>query len=237
MMLVALSAAAVPCAGQGFTITMAETSLAMPLGTEGVFNGTMTNTSAEPLTLVLIRTVNHLPAGWTSALCFEACYPPTVDTIMTTPEWGSSPLQPGESRSFSLHVYPLDIHGIGVVRVLVYNARQPADSIGVLLRLTSVSTSVGGEEERSAPGALRCTVYPNPFNGSAMVEVDIAERTDVRVAIVDVSGRCVALLMEGVQDAGRVAIRVDGAGLASGVYFCRISAGAMTGVRRLVHLK
>jgi hypothetical protein len=45
------------------------------------------------------------------------------------------------------------------------------------------------------------------------------------------------MLMDGVQDPGRKVLRVDGAGLASGVYFCRISAGATVGVRRLVHLK
>lgn len=231
-----LCAASAPAAAQSFTAVMAETSAVAPLGQEAVFNGSMTNSSTGPLTLALIRAASMLPAGWTSSLCFEACYPPGVDTVLTTPAWGSSPLQPGETRSFSLHVYPVDVHGEGIVRVLLQNTRNAADSIGFTLQTASLSTGVEAIAPMS-PGEPGVGVYPNPFNSSTTLELDLPLRGPVQVAVMDVCGREVARPADGVMEAGRTVLRLGGAGLASGVYFLRISAAGSVAVRRLVLMK
>jgi hypothetical protein len=231
-----LCAAPAPVAAQSFTAVMAETSAAVPLGQEAAFNGSMTNTSTGPLTLALIRESSTMPAGWTSSLCFEACYPPGVDTVLTTPAWGSSPLQPGETRAFSLHVYPVDVHGEGIVRVLLQNTRNTADSIG--FTLTTASLSTGAEMITPVlPGEVGVGIYPNPFNSSTTLELDLPVRSPVEAVVVDVCGREVARPADGVLEAGRTVLLLDGGGLASGVYFLRISAAGRVALRRLVLMK
>lgn len=231
-----LCAASLTASAQSFTATMADTSVVVPLGQEAVFNGSMTNSSAGPLTLALIRAASNLPAGWTSSLCFEACYPPGVDTVLTTPAWGSSPLQPGETRSFSLHVYPVEVHGEGTVRVLLQNTRNIADTIGFALHVASLSTDAGSIAP-VFPGEFGAGVYPNPFNNGATLALDLPLRGPVQVVMVDVCGREVARPVDGVMEAGRRVLRLDGTGLASGVYFLRISAGGHGIFRRIVLMK
>jgi hypothetical protein len=82
-------------------------------------------------------------------------------------------------------------------------------------------------------------VYPNPFNPSTVIPFAIAARAEVRVAIFDVSGRRVRTLLDAVREGGRYTLIWDGKNdrgkpLASGVYLCRLSAGAYSATERLV---
>jgi len=81
--------------------------------------------------------------------------------------------------------------------------------------------------------------YPNPFNPSTSIEYTIAERRNVTIEIIDVSGAVVARLDQGVRDAGSHRAEWDsrdtwGRRVGSGVYFYRMSrergvpAGKMT---------
>lgn len=63
--------------------------------------------------------------------------------------------------------------------------------------------------------------YPNPFDASAVVPVEVGEAAGVRVAVYDLLGREVAVLAEGRREAGRYRARFDANGLASGVYVVR----------------
>ncbi len=52
--------------------------------------------------------------------------------------------------------------------------------------------------------------------------------------VYDVLGRKVAVLAEGKHPAGAYAFAFDGANLASGVYFYRLTAGSYTAVRKML---
>lgn len=65
---------------------------------------------------------------------------------------------------------------------------------------------------------------PNPTSGSAMLSFAIPARTRVRLSLVDVQGREVALLSDGERPAGRYASALDAKDLRPGLYFVRLQA-------------
>jgi hypothetical protein len=83
------------------------------------------------------------------------------------------------------------------------------------------TTFLAIEEHRvELPGAARLSAYPNPFNNSCRILLEVKEPVIVRVELYDLLGRRVRELW-----AGPVAlpkeITVDGSGLGSGIYFVR----------------
>ncbi len=68
------------------------------------------------------------------------------------------------------------------------------------------------------------SVYPNPFNSSAAIEVGLPNRSYLRVQVVDLLGRVVLSLAEGQYDRGYFNFMIDGTGLSSGVYFVKVEA-------------
>ncbi|MGA9115673.1 MAG: T9SS type A sorting domain-containing protein [Bacteroidota bacterium] len=233
---VALLHVPLPGTAQTFTWTVGDTSLSGPLGVEGVFEGTVTNISPDPLTLAFVRELNDLPQEWTSSLCLTVCFPPEVDSVLTTPQFGSTPLAPGETRSFSLHVLPLDSHGTGTMRLTVRDTRLPQNRVSFAFRFTSTTSSVG--EEAGLPGSLALEEgYPNPFNASAVIGFRLEERTDARLAVYDPLGREAVLLLQRTLDPGFHHVVLEGEGLASGLYLVRLTAGNMSAVRKLLLLR
>ncbi len=84
---------------------------------------------------------------------------------------------------------------------------------------------------------------PNPFNPATTIRYDVPTGgAKVSIAIFDVTGRRVRTLVDGPQPAGQRLVTWDGRdqggrGVASGVYFYRMSAGAFTQTRKMVLLK
>ncbi len=68
--------------------------------------------------------------------------------------------------------------------------------------------------------------FPNPFNGATTLNVDVPEPTDVRVEVLDLLGRRVAMLADEPMEPGTHALRWDAAGLANGTYLVHMRAGA-----------
>ncbi len=64
--------------------------------------------------------------------------------------------------------------------------------------------------------------FPNPLTDRATVGFDVAEATEVRLAVYDVLGRTVAVLAEGTVEAGRHEAVFDAANLPSGTYLVRL---------------
>jgi hypothetical protein len=79
--------------------------------------------------------------------------------------------------------------------------------------------------------------YPNPFNPSTLIRYELPSSGPVRLALYDALGREVMLLASGDQPAGSHEIALHAAGLASGTYYCRLTAGGQTAVVRMLLLK
>jgi hypothetical protein len=89
--------------------------------------------------------------------------------------------------------------------------------------------------------------YPNPFNPVTKIEYWVPEgarggRADVHLVVYDVRGARVRTLVAGPRAAGRYVAEWDGrdeagAPAGSGIYFCRMTTGSFSGVRKMVLLK
>ncbi|MFH1861690.1 MAG: T9SS type A sorting domain-containing protein, partial [bacterium] len=79
--------------------------------------------------------------------------------------------------------------------------------------------------------------FPNPFNPTSAIRFQIPESAPVQLAIYDISGSLVATLVDGWRTAGSYEATFDGTNLASGVYICRLNAGAVTTSMKLLLLK
>jgi glucuronoarabinoxylan endo-1,4-beta-xylanase len=79
--------------------------------------------------------------------------------------------------------------------------------------------------------------YPNPFNPTTVVRYQLPAAGDVTLAVYDLLGREVTVLVSGRADAGVHEVTFDGSGLSSGVYLYRLSAGDFVQARRLLLLK
>jgi hypothetical protein len=79
--------------------------------------------------------------------------------------------------------------------------------------------------------------FPNPFNPATVIKYDLPKDSHVRLRIFDVLGREVETLVDGLERAGYKSVNWNGAGRASGVYFCKLEAGTFTAVRRMLLVK
>ena len=63
--------------------------------------------------------------------------------------------------------------------------------------------------------------YPNPFNGQTRISVHVPEAGEFRLAVYDLLGREVAVLLDGQSVPGRYNVAWDAGNAASGMYICR----------------
>lgn len=79
--------------------------------------------------------------------------------------------------------------------------------------------------------------YPNPFNPYTVIEFEIPEDGYVLIELYNSAGQKVRDIFAGELPAGYHKVRFDASGLASGVYFYRMSAGRFNAVRKMVIMK
>ena len=103
----------------------------------------------------------------------------------------------------------------------------------------------GIEDRSSVPTTFAVDQnFPNPFNPTTVIRYRIAGTgsrgggtTDVRLVVYDLVGREVALLVNEQQSPGSYEARFDAAGLPSGVYLYRLTAGTFVQTNKMVLIK
>jgi hypothetical protein len=85
--------------------------------------------------------------------------------------------------------------------------------------------------------SLLASVMPNPFNPSATITFALPQAERVILSVYDLSGRRVAELVNGRQEAGQHRVNFDGSNLASGIYLYRLSAGNYAATGKMVLMK
>lgn len=100
----------------------------------------------------------------------------------------------------------------------------------------AIPTAVSGPAR--GPSLLVSGIYPNPFTGSASLDIELDTPSAVRIEVFDVAGRAVrTTTLADMAGSRRVEFNGrDNAGrlLPSGVYFCRVSASGETITRKMV---
>jgi enterochelin esterase-like enzyme len=79
--------------------------------------------------------------------------------------------------------------------------------------------------------------YPNPFNASTNISFEAVKPGNLKLAVYDLLGKEIVILLDGYYRAGRYMIDFDASDLSSGVYFYRLRAGDVIETRRMVLLK
>ncbi|MBN2102677.1 T9SS type A sorting domain-containing protein [bacterium] len=85
-----------------------------------------------------------------------------------------------------------------------------------------------------------CALYPNhpnPFNPETQVTYFISKSEYVRIRVLDISGRCVRTLVNGIQPAGFRSLPFDAGDLASGTYLCRFDTESQSEMIRMLLIK
>ncbi len=99
------------------------------------------------------------------------------------------------------------------------------------LRNTGISVN---PDIYSGNGLVLTQNYPNPFTGQTVINYQIGTDSPVRLEITDLTGRKVLVRDEGSKPPGRHQILIQGAGLAPGVYFYTVYAGANRETKRMI---
>ena len=86
-------------------------------------------------------------------------------------------------------------------------------------------------------GTYRMIAYPNPFNASIIISLDVSHAAISALEIRDLLGRHVAVLHDGMLEPGEYRFTFDASALPSGIYFARVEAGEFVQTQKLLLLK
>jgi len=127
---------------------------------------------------------------------------------------------PGERvfREVELNNLPAGLHEIRIL------SRSGNLQYFVMLLEPGELVSVPGVETALPTGFVLHPVFPNPFNPSAVVSVEVAESAHAELAVYNALGQRVLLLHDGVLPAGLSRFDLGLAGRASGVYIVVLRA-------------
>ena len=92
---------------------------------------------------------------------------------------------------------------------------------------------VAASENIVPDGYMISDVYPNPFNPSTSIVVDVANAVYVNISVYNVNGQVVSDLYSGELNQGSHTFLWDGSSQPSGIYFARLS---VSGIRRTAKL-
>lgn len=81
------------------------------------------------------------------------------------------------------------------------------------------------EETAIIDGFTLAQNYPNPFNPTTQIDYSVGRPGKVKVAVYDIRGRQVAVLVDDFKSVGNYLVDFDASGLASGTYVYRLEAG------------
>lgn len=233
---------------QDITFIPRQISVSDTMGKELVFYIDIKNISSVPQTVFIVRRINNLPNNWTSSLCLDYCFPPHIDSIATTPTFGSNQLQPNETREVSLHVYTSPTQpGQGNVRLEAGTFRNPTqiitrDFVATTFNPTSVEDGNVIKEFKLEQN------YPNPFsigsrsgfsgNPSTRIKWYSAVSGWQTLKVYNLLGVEVATLVDEYRSAGYhevdfKAISTD-KHLSSGVYFYQLIIGNQIKTKKMI---
>ncbi len=79
--------------------------------------------------------------------------------------------------------------------------------------------------------------YPNPFNPATKIRYELPERSFITIRVYDVLGKEIATLVNEEKLSGSYEVEFNRNGLASGIYYYRITAGNFSQTKKMILLK
>ncbi len=99
-----------------------------------------------------------------------------------------------------------------------------------IMNANSATVPVGVNDATALNGV---SVYPNPFNQTTTVELNLLSNDEVVVEMFDMTGKLISSQNQGTLAAGKHFIPVNGANLADGMYFIKITAGTSVSTQKV----
>jgi len=219
---------------QDLEVIYHETTIYQPSGAEIVFEMDIVNISALEQTVFMVRTLDSLPQGWTSSLCFgEICAMPSIDSVSTTPPNPEPPLQPGDTLKASVHVNETNSIATAHIQVQIGTFNNPGDRTTIDYTATT-DPSVDVEDEFNLNSYELEQNYPNPFNPLTQINYNVGEGGLVKLSVYNILGIEVATLVNEYKTAGSHRATFDGNDLSSGVYIYNLSVNNYTKTRKMI---
>jgi len=101
----------------------------------------------------------------------------------------------------------------------------------------TTGTAVDGKAALNLPSGFALGNYPNPFNPSTKIHYDLPEAGQVRIVVLDMNGREVSTLVNGMQRAGSYELVWNAVSVPSGTYLCRLQAGSRMKTIKMLYMK
>ncbi|MDO8550213.1 MAG: T9SS type A sorting domain-containing protein, partial [Ignavibacteria bacterium] len=79
--------------------------------------------------------------------------------------------------------------------------------------------------------------YPNPFNPSTTISFSLPKASHVSLKVYNALGQEIAVLVNGIKEAGNHKIDFNPSNLNSGIYFYKLEAGNITQVKKMTLIK
>ena len=205
-------------------------------GGTGSFSPLENFTTGFPTTVLLSEPASASPSvSVTPTFMWFASKSATSYRLQVSPSVTFSPLAVDSTvASDTLLTLTHSLQGTTIYnwRVEAVNAVGPGEWSDVWRFRTETPSSVVQTETTPSEFRLRQS-YPNPFNPATTIEFSIPEEARVFLAVYDLLGRQIRVLVNGTMNAGTYRIVFDGSELPSGVYFYRIIAGGHVETKRM----
>ncbi|MDP2883398.1 MAG: DNRLRE domain-containing protein [Ignavibacteria bacterium] len=127
-----------------------------------------------------------------------------------------------------------------VANVTLPEQRQGKDIWPLLISWAGVGALTTAVDETGEQVPRECSLhqnYPNPWNPTTQIEYTLPFESHVALTVIDVLGREVAMIVDGVQHAGHHKAQVHASRLSSGVYFYRLTAGRNVLSKKMIIMK
>ncbi|MDX1419125.1 MAG: T9SS type A sorting domain-containing protein, partial [Rubricoccaceae bacterium] len=141
------------------------------------------------------------------------------------------------ARTAALPLDEADGPGSGATFEVVLTPQAPTRRLRVIIGTEAFAAQAAGGIPLVPLDDALLPAYPNPTRRTASVPYQLAERGPVTLAVYDLLGRRIALLVDGEQDGGRHEARWDASGAASGVYVYRLQVGDFSATGKLLILR
>jgi len=129
---------------------------------------------------------------------------------------GSGWVAGGTSQTETIGMLLWDIN----VRVEVHSSTYGSNGTAYFTISNGLSKQASGQAQN--PTTFKISSFPNPFNPTTTITYQLPEAGYVMLKVFDVMGREVALLQDGMKEAGFYTTTFDASKLTSGLYFSRM---------------
>lgn len=125
----------------------------------------------------------------------------------------------------------------------VFEIKYPAGSIGTAsgewleISLGNTATQVDKVEVPYPDNFNLEDNYPNPFNPNTTINYQLTSISHVRLVVLDLLGREVAVLVNKKKETGKFSVSFSGSNLTSGVYFYKLTAGGFSDIKKMTLIK